>query len=153
MNSEVAQSKQTAPSIEEFGGLSGLHEVITDLYDRIFKDPMISYLFKGKDPHSLIQRELEWTAKALGAAVDYQGRSMAEAHQKHPIRRGHFYRRNQLLEEAMSAHHLSESCVLWWRSHSKAMERAILGGARSDHRCEKTANQHNNSAPSLWTSS
>ena len=144
---------QSAPTIEAFGGEAGLRRVITDLYDRIFRDPMISYLFAGKDPQTLIEREIEWTAKALGAPVKYQGRSMAQVHQKHPIRRGHFHRRNELLDQAMAAQQLPEHCVHWWRAHSRALESAILGKARIDQRCEQTANQSEKSESPLWTSS
>lgn len=153
MNPAIAKALPPPPDLKDFGGEEGLRRVLIDLYTRIFDDPMISYLFVGKDPTLLIEREFEWTAKALGLDLAYQGRSMAEAHQRHPIRRGHFHRRNELLNEAMIAHNLPLHCVEWWQAHSQALENAILGTARSDKRCESTANQAPIQTNGLWTSS
>ena len=78
------------------GGDEGLRALLTDFYDRVFRDPMIGYLFMGQDKARLIEREVEWTARLFGAEVSYQGRPLREAHKRHPIRRGHFHRRNQI---------------------------------------------------------
>lgn len=138
------------PSLDSFGGLGGLREILTDFYSRVFSDPMIGYLFYNQDSHRLVERELEWTARSLGQDIKYQGKGIAAAHQRHPIRRGHFHRRNQLLEDTIKDHDLPDSCLAWWMAHSQSLEAAILGSAQSDPRCEMTADRSPNGQPTLW---
>ena len=134
------KSPVSPPPIDLFGGIQGLRTILSDFYQRVFRDPMIGYLFVGKDPELLIDREVQWTARALGVhELTYQGQPLAKAHRKHPIRRGHFHRRNQILDEVIRAHHLPEAAHQWWIAHSQAMETAILGPAQGDRSCEKTS--------------
>ena len=133
-------SEKKPPAIERFGGLEGLRAVLTEFYGLIFADPMISYLFIGQDKDLLIERELEWTAKALGYPIKYKGKGLAKAHQAHSIRRGHFFRRNQLLLQTLQNRTLPEECIDWWMQHSAALEKAILGRAQGGQACEETAN-------------
>jgi len=102
---------------------------------------MIGYLFAGQDPERLVERELEWTARALGVEIEYQGRPLAQAHRNHPIRRGHFHRRNQILLESIQQLELPTEVYHWWGAHSAALERVILGHASEDVRCERTADE------------
>lgn len=154
---------QNSPPIEDFGGLEGLKEVLTEFYDKIFTDPMISYLFQGQDKALLVERELEWTAKALGYPIEYKGKGLAKAHQAHAIRRGHFFRRNQLLLQTLEQKSLPPECIEWWMLHSAALEKAILGRAQGGQACEETANgegeqqvhsfpQKNSDSSTLWVS-
>ena len=146
-------SKPTAPpvpSISEFGDLHGLKSILSDFYNRVFKDPMIGYLFHQQDQERLIEKELEWTAKALGVEINYSGRSLAKAHQAHPIRRGHFHRRNQLLKQTLEEHQAPESVIKWWLHHSQSLEKAILGRAQTDQRCETTADGSGGESMTLW---
>ena len=130
------------PPLSAFGGLEGIRETLTTFYQRVYQDPMIGYLFVGQEMARLIEREVEWTARALGLEVEYQGRPLRQAHGAHPIRRGHFHRRNQLLIESIKARGLSEEALQWWRAHSASLEAAILGGATNDTRCEQTSNDY-----------
>jgi truncated hemoglobin YjbI len=135
--------KITPPPLSSFGGLDGLRSTLEHFYQRVFNDPMIGYLFVGQDQQRLIDRELEWTARALGVALDYQGRPLARVHQRHPIRRGHFHRRNQLLLESIEQCGLPSDVYRWWQAHSASLEVAILGSASNDTRCEQTADEEN----------
>ncbi len=138
--SASSPDQKNMPNIELFGGLDGLRKVLIEFYERIFKDPMISYLFAAQNKALLVERELEWTAKALGYPIEYKGKGIARAHQAHAIRRGHFFRRNQLLLETLQSQALPKECIDWWMEHSAAMERAILGRAQGGKACEETAN-------------
>ena len=129
------------PPLSSFGGLDGMRATLEHFYRRVFNDPMIGYLFVGQDLQRLVTRELEWTARAVGADIDYQGQPLAQAHQRHPIRRGHFHRRNQLLLESVEQCGLPPEVSLWWRAHSVALESAILGSVVEDVDCERAANE------------
>lgn len=123
------------------GGLDGLRAHLSEFYRRVFRDPMIGYLFMGQDQARLVERELEWTARAFGAELPYQGRPLRAAHAQHPIRRGHFFRRNQLLLDTLKERGAPEELIEEWMSHSRALEAAILGRAAGVEGCEVTSDE------------
>lgn len=130
------------PALALFGGLEGMRSILQEMYDTIYQDPMISYLFRGQDKARLVQRELEWTVRALGlSAPRYQGEGLAQAHQKHPIRRGHFHRRNQILIDVLQRRDLPDEVIQWWHAHNQALEGAILGSAQNGSDCEGISNR------------
>ncbi len=124
------------PSLFDQIGGDRLRAVMTDFYDRIFADVMIGYLFVGQDQARLVQREWELTARILGAAdVRYTGRSMREAHARHPILGGHFDRRLQLLKHAMAAHDVPAAVVEAIVGHTQALRAQVTAdrGSECDH--------------------
>jgi hemoglobin len=150
--------EKTPRNIDKIGGLQGLNHIMTDFYKRIFDDPMIAYLFQGQNQQKLIDREVEWTARLLGETeIEYQGQSLKRAHSKHPIRRGHFFRRHQLLIQTLKQHQVPHEIQEVWLAHSLSLIHVILGAAKNDDRCEmssqdpKTQNQLTPSG--LWISS
>lgn len=103
-----------------------LRAVITDFYDRIFRDVMIGFMFQGKDKQHLIDREWEFAANFLGApGVLYTGRPMRTAHAQHTIFGGHFERRLQILREAMRAHDVDPEVQAAWVEHTQALRSQI----------------------------
>ena len=87
------------PCIDIIKSINGnnVFNIITQFYQEVFNDVMIGYLFLGQDRQRLIEREIEFSARMLGATdIPYQGQPLTKAHQKHPIRYGHFHRRNQV---------------------------------------------------------
>jgi hemoglobin len=120
---------------ERAGGEAALRPVLQDFYDRVFADLMIGYLFKGQDKARLVQRELEFTARLLGADVPYAGRPMREAHAPHPILPGHFRRRNKILEETLEAHGVPDEVREVWMRHSRGLEAAIVSPPRRGEEC------------------
>ena len=135
------EREDTVRELEELGGIEGLRSLMREFYDRVFADFMIGYLFVGQDKDRLIEREVEWSARLLGAPVEYKGRSMAEAHRRHPIRRGHFHRRNQILRTLLIERESPEPIRERWLAHNERLATAILGPAVSDPRCERTSDE------------
>lgn len=122
---------------EQLGGEARLRLILADFYRRVFADAMIGYLFAGQDPARLVELEFQLTAKMLGAPVEYSGRSIRAAHEKHAIRRGHFHRRNAILSETLADHGVPAAVVEAWMGHSRALERAVLApAARADSACD-----------------
>lgn len=125
---------------DDIGGEAGLRAVLTDFYDRVFADPMIGYLFMGQRKARLVELELQFTARVMGADVRYEGRSIRAAHAAHNIRKGHFRRRNRLLEETLRDHGVPPHVIEGWLSHARALERAVLSSAnRDDPHCDSAA--------------
>jgi truncated hemoglobin YjbI len=123
-------------------GADRLREILTIFYQEVFADVMIGYLFEKQDQAKLIQREWEWTARFLGAKeIEYQGENLASVHQKHPIRYGHFHRRNQILLKVLRRLQVDQKIIDFWMDHQKRMESTILGKAHGDVDCNQTANE------------
>ncbi len=121
-------------------GAERLRAIITQFYENVFNDVMIGYLFIGQDQQRLIEREIEFSAQMLGAKeIIYQGQPLAQAHQKHPIRYGHFHRRNQILLNTLKQMNIDQRISDFWLAHQQKMQYTILGKASHDPHCHQTS--------------
>ena len=103
-------------------GEAKLRAVITEFYDRVFRDVMIGFMFEGKNRAQLIEREYEFTARLLGAPqVVYRGQAIRAAHARHTIFGGQFERRLQILKEAMDVHDVPPEVRRVWIDHTLAL--------------------------------
>jgi truncated hemoglobin YjbI len=118
-------------------GEAKLRAVLTDFYDRVFRDVMIGFMFQGKDKQHLIEREYEMTAKMLGANVEYRGQPLRTAHARHTIFGGHFERRTQIMREAMADHDVDPEVRQIWIDHTNALRAQITRDQGSE--CKDTA--------------
>ena len=64
---------------DDIGGEAGVRAVLRTLYDRLFDDLMVGFLFAGKDKEKLIEQQLWFTAKFLGGPSRYEGKSIPDA--------------------------------------------------------------------------
>ncbi|HKE17897.1 MAG TPA: group 1 truncated hemoglobin [Kofleriaceae bacterium] len=106
-------------------GDEALRRILRDFYDRVFADPMIGFLFDGKNKERLIQKEAELVAQLLGGAVEYSGRSMAEAHRTVRITTGHFDRRLVILEETLADHAVEPEVRGRWLEHARSLREQL----------------------------
>ncbi len=113
---------------ERLGGSEPLRAIVTDFYRRVLDDVMIGYMFRKSDPARLIELEVQFTARALGAVVAYEGRTMRGAHAALRIQSGHFDRRHQILTETLRDHAVDPEVQEAWLGHSRALRRAVLAG-------------------------
>ena len=124
---------------DKIGG-DRLRAVLTDFYERVFADPMIGFLFAGKNKHRLIQKEWEMTARLLGASeVEYTGRPMPEAHARSPILGGHFERRLQILADTLADHGVDPEVRDAWLGHTRALRPQVTADLGSD--CDHEADE------------
>ena len=124
---------------DRIGG-EALRAVLTDFYERVFSDPMIGFLFAGKNKQRLIQKEWEMTARLLGASeVAYTGRPMPEAHARSPILGGHFERRLQLLAETLADHGVDPEISRVWLDHTRSLRAQVTAdrGSGCDHELDE----------------
>lgn len=119
---------------DRIGG-EALRAVIADFYGRLFHDPMIGFLFIGKDRKRLIDKEWEFTARLLGGGVKYTGRPMRAAHARSPILGGHFERRLQILRDTLADHDVDPEVQATWIEHTLALRPQVTGdrGSECDH--------------------
>lgn len=112
---------------ERLGGEDRARAIFRDLYDKLFADLLVGFFFAGKDKALLIERQLEFTARSLGANVAYHGKSMPEAHAPlPPILPGHFDRRHKLLADVLSAHGVDDELREAWLAYDKSFKRAVV---------------------------
>ena len=136
MNENEAHSEL----FDAVGGLQGLRSVITTFYDSVFDDVMIGYLFWKADKTRLIEMEVQFAARMLGARdIQYEGRPLRKAHASHQILGGHFDRRLQLLREAMQTHAVPQAVRTVWIEHSEALRSVITDD--QDSNCSHEAAQ------------
>ena len=125
-------------AFDDVGGEAGLRAILRTLYDRLFDDLMVGFLFAGKDKAALVEHQLWFTAKFLGGPSRYEGKSMPDAHAHLPLLPGHFDRRHQLLRQTLEDHAVPEHVQREWLrvclSHgcelnSRSLMRAGIHGA------------------------
>ncbi len=114
--------------LQRLGGRPGLETILLDFYRRVFADPMIGYLFKGRDLDRLVALEVQFTTRAFGEPGDYEGRGMRAAHAGLRITGGQFDRRLQLLAETLADHGVDAEVKAAWMSHGRALRRAVVVG-------------------------
>jgi hemoglobin len=107
---------------EELGGEALVSAIIDDFVERIFADTMIGYLFARASKERVKRFEYEHAAEFLGAKVTYSGRTLRDAHGKHPIMGGHFGRRRQILKQTLEAHGVPAHIVAAWLAHQDALK-------------------------------
>lgn len=110
---------------EELGGEPELQAIIDDFVDRCFDDMMIGFLFARAERDRIKRFEYQHAARNLGAALEYGGRALDEAHRPHKIFGGQFDRRRQILIETLRDHHAPAEVVEAWVSHQDSLRPLI----------------------------
>ena len=120
---------------DEIGGEEGLRRVLRTLYDRLFDDMMVGFLFAGKDKEKLIEHQLWFTARFLGGPSRYEGRSLPDAHAELPILPGHFERRHHMLREVLEEHRVPQAVRDEWLRVDQSLRHAVIkSGAEARER-------------------
>lgn len=114
---------------DELGGEPVLRPIIHDFVQRMVKDIMIGFFFRGVDPVRLEEMEYQFTAKFLGAPIAYTGKAIREAHASHPIMGGQFDRRRKILEETIQAHGVDPKIAEAWLAHVDKLRPQVTGDA------------------------
>lgn len=120
------------PNLFASVGEAAIRAVLTDFYQSVFGDVMIGFLFEGVDRTQLIEREYQFTARFLGAEVEYTGRPMRAAHQRLRVFGGHFERRQHLLRAALAKHQIPSDVQAAWLGHHEALRAQITADKGSE---------------------
>jgi hemoglobin len=114
---------------ESIGGEDKVREVIQALYDRLFDDPMIGFLFEGKDKAHIVRQQVAFTCRFLGGPQVYEGLSLPAAHAKLPLLPGHFDRRHRLLEQVLGEREVPADVKRVWLQIDQALRPSVLASA------------------------
>lgn len=106
-------------------GEAKLRAVVAEFYKRVLVDPMIGFMFQGKDRQRLVDKEYELIAALLGANIKYTGRPMRSAHAQHTIFGGQFERRMQLLRNVFRDLDVPEAIATAWLDHAESLRSQI----------------------------
>ena len=108
---------------EELGGLAGVERLVRRFVGRVFDDLMIGSLFARADFERIVRLETQHAARALGGAVEYEGRPLALAHRPHRITGGQFARRLVILAEVLEEGGVRPAVrELWLEENRRARE-------------------------------
>jgi hemoglobin len=114
---------------EAIGGEGRVREVLQALYDRLFDDPMIGFLFQGKDKAQIVTLQVAFTCRFLGGPQVYEGRPLPTAHAHVPILPGHFDRRHRLLEQVLVERGVPADVKRVWLQIDQALRPSVLASA------------------------
>ncbi len=114
-----------ATALERLGGPSILRDIVEDFVGRLYDDRMIGYMFSGVDRLTLAQREFEFTARFLGADIEYSGRPIRKAHAKHRVMGGQFDRRTTILRETLADHAVPADVQREWLAHVEQLRGSV----------------------------
>jgi hemoglobin len=114
---------------EAIGGEERVREVLQALYDRLFADPMIGFLFEGKDKSHIVEQQLAFTCRFLGGPQVYEGKSLPAAHADLPLLPGHFDRRHRVLEQVLEDRNVPPDVKRVWLQIDEALRPSVLASA------------------------
>lgn len=117
---------------EKLGGEAKLRQIIDVFIDRVFSDPMIGFFFRHADKRRIKEMEFQFTARFLGAGIDYQGKPLDEVHAKHPIMGGQFMRRLRVLQQTLRDFEVPDDVQDAWLAHTESLRPLITRDAGSD---------------------
>jgi truncated hemoglobin YjbI len=108
------------------GGEARLRAVLKALYDKLFDDPIVGFLFAGKDKAHIVEQQLAFTSHFLGGPHAYQGKPLPEAHAALPLLPGHFDRRHRLLAQTLDEQGVSEEVKRVWLRIDENLRGSVL---------------------------
>lgn len=111
---------------EQAGGEAVLRAVLQDLYDQLFDDLMVGFLFAGKDKAHIVEQQVRLTSRFLGGPHVYDGPAMPDAHRTLPLLPGHFDRRHHLLRLTLARHQVPAPVVEEWLKVDEAFRTSVL---------------------------
>jgi hemoglobin len=114
---------------EAIGGESKVRAVLRALYDKLFDDPMVGFLFAGRDKEHIVEEQVAFTCRFLGGHQRYTGKPLPLAHAALPLLPGHFDRRHHLLEQVLSEQNVPEEVRGAWLQIDESLRPSVLAAA------------------------
>jgi hemoglobin len=111
---------------ESIGGEPAVRAILSSLYDELFEDPMVGFLFRGRDKARIVAQQVALTCSFLGGPQRYEGVPLPEAHASLPLLAGHFDRRRHLLEQVLDRRAVPADARAEWLRVDDALRASIL---------------------------
>ena len=114
---------------EAVGGEPAVLAIIEALYGKLFCDPMVGFLFDGKDKAHIVEQQVRFTCRFLGGPDRYTGKPLPEAHARLPLLPGHFDRRHRLLAQTLDEHRVPDEVKRVWLAIDESLRQSVLAAA------------------------
>ena len=111
---------------DDLGGEPPLRAILQSLYDKLFGDLMVGFLFTGKDKAQIVEHQVWFTARFLGGPNRYTGRPLPEAHASLPLLPGHFDRRHHLLRQTLAEYKVPANVAEEWLRIDQSLKPSVL---------------------------
>jgi hemoglobin len=121
---------------EAIGGEEKVRAILQSLYDKLFDDPIVGFLFEGKDKAHIVEQQLAFTCRFLGGPQKYEGKSLPAAHAALPLLPGHFDRRHRLLEQTLIEQNVPAEVKRVWLTIDESLRPSVLAAGEATR--EKT---------------
>lgn len=108
------------------GGEAPVRAVLQALYDRLFVDPIVGFLFEGKDKQHIVEEQVAFTCRFLGGPHRYEGKPLPEAHAGLPLLPGHFDRRHFVLKQVLDEQRVPEEVKRVWLRIDQSLRPSVL---------------------------
>ena len=122
---------------EAIGGEGKVRAILESLYDKLFVDPIVGFLFEGKDKAHIVEVQLAFTCRFLGGPQKYAGKPLPEVHAALPLLPGHFDRRHRLLQQTLDEQDVPTDVKRVWLQIDENLRPSVLAageGAREKAR-------------------
>jgi hemoglobin len=111
---------------EAIGGEPKVQVILQSLYDKLFVDPIVGFLFEGKDKAHIVEQQLAFTCHFLGGPQQYEGKPLPTAHASLPLLPGHFDRRHRLLAQVLEENDVPEAVRRVWLQIDETLRYSVL---------------------------
>ena len=125
--------------LDEEVGTARLEAMIRELYDVLFADVLVGFLFEPHDKEMLIASQQRWLRSHLGRRSEtWQGRSIRASHEHLPILSGHFDRRHFVLRGLLERWEIPDHVRDEWLQLDQSLRPLVLnlGAERRDQMLE-----------------
>ena len=119
-------SRPVGSLYDAIGGEPAVRAVLQSLYDKLFDDPIVGFLFQGRDKQHIVEQQLAFTCHFLGGPHEYAGRPLPAVHAALPLLPGHFDRRHRLLAQVLEDQHVADEVKRAWLQIDEALRPSIL---------------------------
>jgi hemoglobin len=116
---------------EAIGGEEKVRAILQSLYDKLFEDPIVGFLFEGKDKAHIVEQQLAFTCRFLGGPQKYEGKPLPAAHAALPLLPGHFDRRHRLLEQTLDEQNVPLEVKRVWLTIDESLRPSVLAASES----------------------
>jgi hemoglobin len=122
---------------EAIGGEDGVRAVLRALYEQLFTDPIVGFLFEGKDKTRIVEGQVAFTCGFLGGPQRYEGRPLPEIHAHLPLLAGHFDRRHFVLARTLRELGVPESVQEAWLRIDQSLRPNVLAAGEAAREATK----------------
>lgn len=96
---------------DKLGGFTVVRKLVSDFYDRVLDDELLSPFFDGTDMASLIDHQTKFFAMLLGGPASYTDKQLVNIHSHMGINDHHFDRVTEILMETLEDLDIDEAYI------------------------------------------